>query len=113
MQLPRGHDTFSWEVYKFAIPDEARNNTYLGGIAIDITEQQALAEERDRLFSRLRLLFDRLPIGCIVTDPDLIVNEWNPAAEQIFGFTKDECSFAILSPRYFPQSQVRTGPNAE
>lgn len=90
MQIPRGDDTFSWEVYKFAIPDEARNNTYLGGIAIDITEQQALAEERDRLFSRLRLLFDRLPIGCIVTDPDLVVNEWNPAAEQIFGFTKDE-----------------------
>jgi len=100
MHLPKGHETFSWEVYKFAIPDETRNNAYLGGIAIDITEQQALAEERDRLFSRLRLLFDRLPIGCIVTDPDLIVNEWNPAAELMFGYTKEEMvhlnSFTLL-----------------
>lgn len=48
--------------------------------------------DRLRLVSdeRGRLLFDRMPIGCTITDADLTPTEWNAAAERIFGFSAAE-----------------------
>jgi PAS domain S-box-containing protein len=46
--------------------------------------------DRDALLERLNLQFDRLPIPCLVIGPDLTIREWNPAAERVFGFTRDE-----------------------
>jgi PAS domain S-box-containing protein len=41
--------------------------------------------------SELRaLVLDRMPIGHIVWDSDFRVVEWNPAAEKIFGWSRDE-----------------------
>lgn len=39
---------------------------------------------------RLQLLIDRMPIGCIVWNTKFEVELWNPAAEQIFGYTSAE-----------------------
>ncbi len=46
--------------------------------------------DRDALLERLNLQFERLPIPCLVTGPDFTIREWNPAAERVFGFTRDE-----------------------
>ena len=34
--------------------------------------------------------FERMPIACIIFDPQRRVLDWNPAAEQIFGYARDE-----------------------
>src|SRR5262249_55252918 len=66
-------------------------------IATDITErkqaearQRTLAQERDQLLRQLRLVLDRTPIGCVLSDADLRITYWNPAAEKIFGFRQAE-----------------------
>lgn len=53
-------------------------------------EREALAAERDLLMERLRLQFERMPMGCVImtTEPTLI--DLNPAAERIFGYGKRE-----------------------
>ncbi len=40
--------------------------------------------------SLLKLQIERMPIGCIVIDPNLDISSWNPAAEKIFGFSAKE-----------------------
>ena len=52
--------------------------------------QRQLRRERDELLARLQLQFERMPIGCLVTDPGLRIIDWNPAAEKVFGFRRDE-----------------------
>lgn len=49
-----------------------------------------LYEQTKHLKERLQLQFDRMPIGCILINPDGLILEWNPAAEKIFGFNKSE-----------------------
>ena len=56
----------------------------------DITETKKVQAERDRLLRQLRLQIDRLPLAYIMVDTDGRVLEWNPAAEQMFGYTKEE-----------------------
>lgn len=60
------------------------------GISRDITEQKEAEAERDLLLSRLQLQIQRMPLGCLITDADFKIIEWNAAAERIFGYTKEE-----------------------
>ena len=56
----------------------------------DITETKKVQAKHDRLLRQLRLQIDRLPLAYIMVDTDGRVLEWNPAAEQMFGYTKEE-----------------------
>ncbi len=60
------------------------------GVVEDITEKRRLASERDALLSRLQLHLKRLPLAYVRFDSDLCVIDWNPTAERIFGYTKEE-----------------------
>ncbi len=60
------------------------------GLLIDITDRKRAEEEIRETKTRLQLQFDRMPVGCIVWDTDFKVVSWNPAAENIFGFTLNE-----------------------
>jgi len=55
---------------------------------------ERLVEERTARLraseARLQLEFELMPIGCIVWDPGLRVQKWNPKAEHIFGYSPDE-----------------------
>jgi len=42
--------------------------------------------------NRLKLQFDHMPVGCIVWDKDFVVQSWNPAAENIFGYSAAEAT---------------------
>lgn len=56
----------------------------------DISDRKESAEKLREANESLLLLIDRMPIGCIFWSPEFTVNMWNPAAEAIFGFTKEE-----------------------
>jgi len=53
-------------------------------------ERRRIEEALQKNEARLQLQLNRMPIGCIVWDSEFRVQSWNPAAEEIFGFTSDE-----------------------
>jgi PAS domain S-box-containing protein len=53
-------------------------------------EARRLSRERDELLARLQHQFERLPLACVVTDRRLRIIDWNPAAERVFGYRRDE-----------------------
>jgi two-component system, cell cycle sensor histidine kinase and response regulator CckA len=55
------------------------------------------------VFKQLQLQIRRMPIAYILFDADFTIVDWNPAAEQIFGFRKEEVMgwgppFAAITP---------------
>ena len=82
-----------------AVPVRNMQNEIVSAVIVnqDITElkrreeeQWRLQEERDQLLERLQLQFERMPIGCFITDRDMHFIDWNPAAEAILGFKREE-----------------------
>lgn len=49
-----------------------------------------LYEQSEQLQQRLQLQMEQMPIACIVNDGEFRTIDWNPAAEKIFGFSKEE-----------------------
>jgi two-component system sensor kinase len=64
-------------------------NELAGDLAFGIYARRVGAALRDSM-ARLKLQFDRMPVGCVVWNPKFLVQSWNPAAEKIFGFTASE-----------------------
>jgi PAS domain S-box-containing protein len=58
--------------------------------------------EREELLSRLQLILDHMPIGCIINDAEFRYTYWNAAAEQLFGYRFDEVRgkhpFDVITP---------------
>ena len=54
------------------------------------TQHERSAQQLRELLDLQQLQIRRLPIGVIVWDPNFCVEEWNPSAEEIFGYTKEE-----------------------
>jgi PAS domain S-box-containing protein len=52
--------------------------------------ERRLQEERDALLARMQLQFERMPIAGMLIDNERRVVDWNPAATEIFGFTRQE-----------------------
>jgi PAS domain S-box-containing protein len=76
---------------------EYRSHKAILSINRDITEQKRAAaeqsrlqSERDQLLEQLQLQMEFMPIAFTVMDENLRTTYWNPAAERIFGFTKEE-----------------------
>jgi PAS domain S-box-containing protein len=70
---------------------------YRVGMIQDITEQRRVREEltasREQLVQinqRLRTYLARAPLATVVWGEDQLVREWNPAAEQLLGYTAAE-----------------------
>ncbi|HEY4135880.1 MAG TPA: PAS domain S-box protein [Alphaproteobacteria bacterium] len=59
-------------------------------LVLDIHEQKVAELQRQSLAARLQRMFDDMPAGCILLDPDRQILDWNPMAERIFGFSKAE-----------------------
>ncbi|MGQ0627647.1 MAG: PAS domain-containing sensor histidine kinase [Phycisphaerales bacterium] len=55
----------------------------------DATERRRLTAERDELAQRHALLVRRAPLGLIIWSTEGTVQEWNPAAERIFGYSAE------------------------
>ncbi len=57
---------------------------------LDISELKRAEVERDEHLARLQMQIDRMPLGYVLTDADFRIIDWNPAAQGIFGYSKEE-----------------------
>lgn len=56
--------------------------------------------------ARLRLHFQHMPAACAVTDASLLIEDWNPACEMIFGHTREQALGKSLPALVFrPESE--------
>lgn len=89
--------SFPAEVALATIHDEEGQLTRVIGVVRDISaikkneeERRRLAHERDLLLERLQQVLTSMPVALIITDLELRITYWNPAAEQLFGYTAQE-----------------------
>lgn len=77
----------------------------LQAVVRDISHERLIETSQRALAQRLEFFFSEMPLACIIWDSDFRVQEWNEAAERIFGWTASEalqCPYAEL---------VAAGPN--
>jgi two-component system cell cycle sensor histidine kinase/response regulator CckA len=60
------------------------------GICRDISDRKMAEEEMRKSQQKLRIHFDHTPLAVIEWDLDFRVADWNPSAERIFGYTREE-----------------------
>jgi PAS domain S-box-containing protein len=78
------------------------------GSCTDIDDLMRTEQKLQESEARLKLQIDRMPIACMVLSKELHILSWNPAAEQIFGFSAKEVmgrrAFdCIVPPELWPQ----------
>lgn len=83
----------------------------LTGVVQDITDLKEASERLRESEQRLSLLFRHTPVAVIEWDTDFRVTDWNPAAESIFGYTRQEAlgkhpSEIILTPGWKLQADI-------
>jgi PAS domain S-box-containing protein len=74
---------------------------FLSAVSRNITEIKRAETELKASQQRLALLIKQTPIGVIEWNRECEIQQWNPAAERIFGYTKDEvigCHFQLIVP---------------
>ena len=83
--------------------DAHGNFEKLFGTVQDITEEEEIREEVRKSQQLLQIHIKNSPLGYIEWDDELKVIEWNPAAERIFGFSKEEALHEM--PEIIPSEQ--------
>ena len=56
----------------------------------DVSHQRLIETAQRALAQRLEFFFSDMPLGCIIWDADFAVQEWNAAAEKMFGWSAPE-----------------------
>jgi len=79
------------------------------GIVVDISDRKTTEEQLRKVNERLTLHFQQTPLAYIEWNDHLEVMDWNPAAERIFGYKRDEVigrhAFEVIVPEKF-QSEI-------
>lgn len=70
--------------------DDQGRLQYFYGVGIDVTEQRRTQNALLNSQQRLALHFKQSPLGMIEWDREFRVTDWNPAAERIFGYSREE-----------------------
>ncbi len=70
--------------------DRQNRLQYFYGLGIDVTEQRRTQDDLLRSQQRFELHFKQSPLGMIEWDRDFRVTDWNPAAERMFGYSREE-----------------------
>ena len=60
------------------------------GICRDITDRKRAEEEIRQSQQKLRIHFEHTPLAVVEWDLEFRVTAWNPAAERIFGYSREE-----------------------
>lgn len=89
---------------KFPLFDDSGKLYAVGGVSTDITERFRIEESLRILQQRLLLHRELSPVGIIEWTTEFEVLDWNPAAQRIFGYTKEEVLGHHLSESILPAS---------
>lgn len=90
------------------VPIFDENGTLMGyrGIDRDITERKHAEEALKKATERFVLHFEQSPLAVIEWDTEFKVAEWNPAAERIFGYTKEEAKGRAAMDLIIPEDVI-------
>jgi len=93
-RIQRG-ESIRWIEFRATAYVNDSANCIMAGCCWDISPrkdvEQAATDQQDVENGRLRLQSESLPIALVISvGADLIITEWNPAAEHIFGYTREE-----------------------
>jgi PAS domain S-box-containing protein len=80
------------------------------GFIRDISDRKQLHRELTQTEGQLETLVDSAPLAIMITTPEGIIEEWNPAAEELFGLTAAETVGRI--PWFIPDSEAERIENA-
>jgi PAS domain S-box-containing protein len=69
---------------------QADGSTMWNGCLIDISDRKRTEEQLQRFQQRLSLMLQQTPIAVVEWNTQMEVTAWNPAAEQIFGYSASE-----------------------
>ena len=101
---PHNNEERHYISIKFPLFDDNGEVCSIGGISTDITERVKMEESLDISQQRILLHREQSPLGVIEWNTKFEFLDWNPAAEKIFGFTKDEVMGAHITKRILPES---------
>ncbi|MDZ8187359.1 MAG: AAA family ATPase [Nostoc sp. ChiSLP02] len=79
-----------WIHAQARIEQKADGTVVWDGLLLDISEAKQVEEQLRASQQRLQLLVQQTPLAVIEWDNNFQVTDWNPAAEQMFGYTKQE-----------------------
>ncbi|GAB4279696.1 MAG: hypothetical protein Fur0025_07090 [Oscillatoriaceae cyanobacterium] len=86
--LPSGE--MKW-LHLTAKPEKQENGDIIwDGFLIDVTQQKETEQALRKSQQKLTLHFQQTPLAAIEWNLDFEVTEWNPAAEIIFGYSREE-----------------------
>ena len=63
---------------------------FVGGISLDITEREQADQELRETTRLLEAIVESAPVAIVTSDRDGLVTGWNPAAEAMFGWSREE-----------------------
>ena len=89
---------------KFPLFDKDGVVNAIGGVSTDITERFRIEESLRISQQRLLLHRDQSPLGLIEWNTDFEFVDWNPAAERIFGYTREEVLGHHVTSKILPES---------
>jgi PAS domain S-box-containing protein len=94
--------TVSWSntLFNYSPDGKISSSTSFGE---DITERKLAEERLQQLNQQLRTSIDQMPTAYILWDCDFRVLEWNNAAEQIFGYSKEEALGETIADLIVPE----------
>ncbi|WP_160166374.1 PAS domain S-box protein [Calothrix sp. PCC 7507] len=101
-------DTTQTKLIEAELENRATQRTQ--ALQAEITERQQKEAKLRASEQRLALLIQQTPVGVVEWNTKFEIQEWNPAAEKIFGYSRSEvlgCHFAFLVPEIAKEHVVK------
>ena len=89
---------------KFPLFNDDGELIAVGGVSTDITDRVNMEKSFNINQQRLLLQREQSPLGVIEWNTNFEFLDWNPAAEKIFGFTKNEVMGNHITKRILPEN---------
>jgi PAS domain S-box-containing protein len=90
-----------------AVKDQAGKVLYYEGSIEDITERKRFETELRRQKEYFEALFVNIPVAALTADQEGRVVSWNPMAETLFGYTREEAIGQVVDDMVAKDTSIR------